>query len=146
EAGLFGSARAEPPGSGQALLDVAHLGTLFLDELGDLDPRVQERLLQALTAGRYRPPGSTRDREVNVHLIAATRRDLGALVQRGRFRRDLHDRVSGLTLFVPPLRERLEDLPALAASILDHLASEMARCHSAREWLSAFPAFLSSST
>src|SRR5439155_26396131 len=77
EAGLFGSSRAEPPGSGQALLDVAHLGTLFLDELGDLDPRVQERLLQALTAGRYRPPGSTRDREVNVHLIAATRRDLG---------------------------------------------------------------------
>jgi DNA-binding NtrC family response regulator len=115
EKGAFtGAANAKP-----GLLEVAHQGTVFLDEIGDVDPQVQPKLLKVLEEKSFRRLGEVRDRHVDIRLIAAAHQDLGALAREGRFRRDLYFRISTLPLVVPPLRERREDIPPLAQALLD---------------------------
>ena len=121
EKGAFTGATATK----QGLLEVAHRGTVFLDEIGDMDSQVQASLLKVLEEKRFRRLGDVRDRTVDVRLIAATHRDFRALVEDNQFRQDLYYRISTLELFVPPLRERRDDIPILAEDILDGLARDL---------------------
>jgi DNA-binding NtrC family response regulator len=100
------------------MLEVADKGSLFLDEIGDMDLQVQPRLLKALEEKRFRRLGDVRDRTVDVRLIAATHHDLSRAVGEKKFREDLYYRLSVLPLRLPPLRERREDVPALAQRLL----------------------------
>lgn len=102
---------------------LAHRGTLFLDEVGELDPTIQPRLLRVLEQGEVEPLGSDVSTRVDVRLICATNQDLGRLVDAGRFRRDLFDRLAVLLLHLPPLRARGDDVLLLA----DHFAEQEAR-------------------
>jgi DNA-binding NtrC family response regulator len=118
EAELFGHARgaftgavAERPG----LFEAADGGTLFLDEVGELSPRAQAKLLRATQEGEVRRLGENASRSVDVRLVAATNRALGDEVRDGRFRRDLLYRLDVISIRVPPLRQRPEDIPVLAA-------------------------------
>ncbi|HEX5759900.1 MAG TPA: sigma-54 dependent transcriptional regulator [Thermoanaerobaculia bacterium] len=120
EKGAFTGAAAAKPG----LLEVAHRGTVFLDEIGDVDPLVQPKLLKVLEEHRFRRMGAVRDRVVDIRLIAATHHDLARRVQEKSFRGDLYFRVSTLPLVVPPLRERPEDVPLLARALLAILAAD----------------------
>jgi DNA-binding NtrC family response regulator len=123
EKGAFTGAVASRPG----LIEVAHRGTLFLDEVGDADLQVQAKLLKVLEEQRLRRLGDTRDRQVDVRLVAATHQDLALLVREGRFREDLLYRISAVPLRVPPLRERGGDLLLLARRILERVAGELGR-------------------
>jgi transcriptional regulator with PAS, ATPase and Fis domain len=98
-------------------------GTLFLDEVGDAPPALQAKLLRALQEQEIEPLGSNKVIKVDVRVIAATSRDLKALVAQGRFREDLYYRLSVLPIRVPPLRERLSDLEALAENLLENIAA-----------------------
>ena len=104
---------------------MAHRGTVFLDEIGDMDTQVQASLLKVLEEKRFRRLGDVKDRTTDVRLIAATHRDFRSLVEESRFRQDLYYRISTLELFVPPLRERREDILMLAENILDRLARDL---------------------
>ena len=130
ESELFGHARGAFTGAvneKKGLFEVAHRGTLFLDEMGDLDPAVQPKVLKVLEEKRFRRMGEVADRQVDVFLIAATNQDLARLVRDGRFRSDLYFRISTIPLAVPPLRERREDLPLLARRLLEQLARDLGR-------------------
>jgi transcriptional regulator with PAS, ATPase and Fis domain len=121
ESELFGHARGSFTGAHadrMGLFEAAHQGTLFLDEIGDASPSVQSRLLRVIQEGELRRVGDSRSRRVDVRVVAATHRDLESEVLAGRFRADLFYRLHVLALFVPPLRDRLEDLPLLAAYFL----------------------------
>lgn len=118
EKGAFTSAFAAKAG----LLETAHRGTVFLDEIGDVDPQVQPKLLKVLETGRFRRLGDVRDRFADVRLISATHRDLGQAVQSGHFRSDLYYRINIILLEVPALRSRPEDIPCLAFRLLQSLA------------------------
>jgi len=96
-------------------------GTLFLDEIGDMAPAVQAKLLRVLQDQEFEPLGSNRVIRTNVRIIAATGRELGKLVADGRFRMDLYYRLNVLTITVPPLRERIEDLEVLCDHLLDRI-------------------------
>jgi len=125
ESELFGHTRGSFTGAHQdriGLFEAAHQGTLFLDEIGDASPSVQSRLLRVIQEGELRRVGDSRSRRVDVRILAATHRDLGGEVGAGRFRADLFYRLHVLTLPVPPLRERLEDIPLLAAAFLLRLS------------------------
>jgi DNA-binding NtrC family response regulator len=118
---LFGHARGAFTGADHERDGVfveADGGVLFLDEIGDMPLHVQARLLRVLQEGEIRPVGSSVVREVNVRVIAATHVNLAAAVAAGRFREDLFYRLNVVVLRVPPLRERLEDVPVLAAHFL----------------------------
>jgi len=123
ERGAFTGAVGSKPG----LLEIAHRGTVFLDEIGDLSSQVQPRLLKVLEDRRFRRVGSVRDRSVDIRLISATHRDLGQAARTGSFRSDLYYRINTLTLWVPPLRARPEDVPGLAAELLAGIGAEMGR-------------------
>ena len=123
EKGAFTGAIASKTG----LLEVAHRGTVFLDEIGDMDQAVQPALLKVLEDRRFRRLGEVRDREVDVRLLAATHQDLSSLVREKKFRSDLYFRVSTIPLFIPALRERREDIPLLARQLLSGLALELGR-------------------
>lgn len=123
EKGAFTSATA----SKQGLFEVAHRGTIFLDEIGDVDLQIQPKLLKVLEEKRFRRVGDVRDRQVDVRLIAATHQDIGQLVREKRFRDDLYFRVSTIPLAFPPLRERIEDIPIMAEHLLGDLATDLAR-------------------
>jgi len=97
----------------------ADRGTLFLDEVGNLPPAAQQLLLRALQSGRVQPLGGIEDIQVDVRIIAATNSDLRLAVQRGQFRQDLLDRLSGLTIRMPGLSERREDIMPIAERFLD---------------------------
>ncbi|HEU4732456.1 MAG TPA: sigma-54 dependent transcriptional regulator [Kofleriaceae bacterium] len=112
--GAFTGATADRPG----VFVEADGGTLFLDEIGDMPMPVQARLLRVLQESEVRPVGGSGVRKVDVRVIAATHVDLTAAVEQGRFRQDLFYRLNVVVLTVPPLRERLEDLPMLAAHFL----------------------------
>ncbi|UJR79724.1 PEP-CTERM-box response regulator transcription factor [Sandaracinus amylolyticus] len=118
---LFGHARAAFTGAAQArsgLFAAADGGTLFLDEVGELPPATQAKLLRVLEDGLVRPVGSARAQRVDVRVVSATNRDLAARVRSGEFRADLLARLASVELRLPALRERPEDLPALAAHLL----------------------------
>jgi DNA-binding NtrC family response regulator len=123
EAGAFTGATKKKVG----LLEVANHGTVFLDEIGDMDLAIQARLLKVLEEKRFRRLGDTRDRVVDVRLIAATNGDLRRLITEKRFREDLYFRISTLPLAIPPLRERREDIPDLARDILRRSAARRAQ-------------------
>ena len=123
EKGAFTSATA----SKQGLFEVAHRGTIFLDEIGDVDLQIQPKLLKVLEDKRFRRVGDVRDRQVDVRLIAATHQDLGELVRERKFRDDLYFRVSTIPLAFPSLRERIEDIPIMAGYLLDKLAMDLGR-------------------
>jgi two-component system response regulator HydG len=121
EGEIFGHARGGFTGAIQArkgLLTEADGGTLLLDEIGDMSFGLQAKLLRVLQFGDVRPVGSDRVHHVDVRVIASTHRDLPALVKEGRFREDLYFRLDVLSVHVPPLRDRPEDIPALAAHFL----------------------------
>src|SRR5215813_2148432 len=109
EKGSFTGAHAEKKG----LFEVADRGTLFLDEIAELDISMQAKLLRALQERRIRRVGGTFEIPVDVRVVAATNRDLRAMVADGRFRDDLYYRINVLSIDVPPLRERREDIPVL---------------------------------
>jgi DNA-binding NtrC family response regulator len=123
EKGAFTSAIA----SKQGLFEVAHRGTIFLDEVGDVDLQIQPKLLKVLEEKRFRRVGDVRDRQVDVRLIAATHQDVGQLVRDKRFRDDLYFRISTIPLSFPALRERIEDIPTMAQYLLDKVAADLGR-------------------
>ena len=111
----------------QGLLEVAHHGTVFFDEIGDMEPAIQAKLLKVIEEKRFRRVGETRERQVDVRVIAATHDDLLERVRQGRFREDLYYRIGVLPLPVPALRERRDDIPLLARRIMMSLAQELGR-------------------
>jgi transcriptional regulator with GAF, ATPase, and Fis domain len=96
-------------------------GTLFLDEIGEMPPAVQPKLLRVLESGELQPVGSPRTFKTNVRLVAATNRDLAAMVKQGRFRADLYYRLAAARIAIPPLRARRENLGALVAYLIERL-------------------------
>jgi DNA-binding NtrC family response regulator len=125
ESELFGHEKGAFTGADQArtgLFEAAHRGTLFLDEIAELPPALQPKLLRALEHGEIRRVGSTQTRSVDVRLIAATNRDLEQEVRDARFREDLFWRLNVLLIQLPPLRERVADIPLLVRHFLGNRA------------------------
>ena len=114
EKGAFSGADSPKPG----LFELAHHGTLFLDEVGELEPRMQVKLLRVLDGVAYYRLGGTRKVTVDVRIVAATNQDLEQMVETGSFRGDLYHRLGQICLRVPPLRERREDIVPLAEHFL----------------------------
>ena len=117
ESELFGYKRGAFTGAVQdrkGLFEVADGGTIFLDEISEMSPMLQVKLLQVLQDGRFRRVGDSEYRRVDVRIIAATNKDLQAEILQGRFRQDLYYRVNVFPVYLPPLRERIEDIPPLA--------------------------------
>jgi DNA-binding NtrC family response regulator len=130
ESELFGyekGAFTGAAGSKQGLVEAAHKGILFLDELGEMDLMVQPKLLKVLEDSRFRRLGDVRERIVDIQIIAATNRNLMQSVKEMKFREDLYFRISTFHLRIPPLRERAEDIPIIANSLLRNLAADLAR-------------------
>jgi two-component system response regulator PilR (NtrC family) len=123
EKGAFTGAISAKPG----LIELADGGTLLLDEIGDLEPDSQVKLLRVLETGMFFRVGGTRPRRVDVRLVSATNRDLAAAIRSGQFREDLFYRINTITVLLPPLRERREDVPALAHHFLDLANRKMGR-------------------
>jgi transcriptional regulator with PAS, ATPase and Fis domain len=121
EAELFGHERGAFTGAERArhgLFVEAQGGALFLDEVGEMSSAMQAKLLRAIEEREVRPVGGNRARKVDVRVLAATHRDLGAMVAAGTFREDLYYRLAAITVRVPSLRERPEDIPLIARAIL----------------------------
>ena len=127
ESELFGHRRGaftDASANRQGLFEQAHGGTLFLDEIGDLDPQVQVKLLRAIQEQRIKPVGGNEEIAVDIRLVAATNRDLPRLVREGRFREDLYYRINVMTIALPPLRDRRDDIPELADYFLARYAAK----------------------
>lgn len=130
ESELFGHKRGAFTGAVDdhvGLFQRAHGGTLFLDEIGETSPAFQVKLLRALQEGEVRPVGSTRAVPVDVRIVAATHRRLDEDVRAGSFREDLYYRLAGVSLAVPPLRERPGDIVPIAERVLREVAAELGR-------------------
>jgi formate hydrogenlyase transcriptional activator len=123
EKGAFTGAVASKVGR----LELAHRGSLFLDEIGDMPIDIQPKLLRVLQENEFERLGSTRTQRVDVRLIAATNRDLEAMVAAGTFRSDLYYRLSVFPILLPPLRERPEDIPPLVRHFVQKFSTEMGR-------------------
>lgn len=121
--GSFTGAGSDQPG----YLDAAHDGSLFLDELSELNPAMQVKLLRVLESGEYIPVGGTRAKRANARLISATNQDLAARVREGKFREDLFYRIHVIEITLPPLRERKKDIPLLLDHFLERFSSEETR-------------------
>jgi DNA-binding NtrC family response regulator len=120
ERGAFTDAKVRKKG----LIELAHRGTIFLDEIGDMAPGLQAKLLHVLEEHRFRRVGGTRDVAVDIRVVAATNKDLRSAVDHGTFRKDLYYRLQVVTIAIPPLRERREDIPLLVRHFLAHFSRE----------------------
>jgi formate hydrogenlyase transcriptional activator len=140
EKGAFTGAIAQKMGR----FELADKGTLFLDEVGDIPPALQPKLLRVLQEQEFERLGSTRTHQVDVRLVAATNRDLEEMVKRGDFRSDLYYRLNVFPVLLPPLRERREDIPALVTHFVEILGRRMGReiKHIPPETMSALTAHL----
>jgi DNA-binding NtrC family response regulator len=130
ESQLFGHLRGAFTGAvsnQKGMLEEADGGTLFMDEIGDVSPAVQAKLLRVLQEREFIPIGSTRSKKVDVRFVAATNRDLQRDVAEGRFREDLYYRLNVITINLPPLRDRPEDIQPLAYHFLARYAGRMAK-------------------
>ncbi len=128
ESELFGHVKGAFTGAHQAregLFTYADKGTLFLDEIGEMPLAMQAHLLRSLEEHSIRPVGSNREVSVDVRIVAASNRDLGIEVSNSKFREDLYYRLNVLSIRMPPLRERIEDIPLLANHFVDILSSEL---------------------
>ncbi|MGD8845519.1 MAG: sigma-54-dependent Fis family transcriptional regulator [Desulfobacteraceae bacterium] len=125
--GAFTDAVRDEPG----FLDAAHGGTLFLDEIGELPLAMQVKLLRVLESGDYTPVGDVAPKKADIHIIAATNKDLAELVQKGKFREDLFYRIQVIEITLPPLRERREDILLL----VEHILAQ----HNAEDKMAALP-------
>jgi len=140
EVGAFTGAVQKKTG----LLEVAQRGTVFLDEIGDMDLQIQPKLLKILEEKRFRRLGDVQERQLDIRLIAATHEDLSELVKQKRFRSDLYFRVSTVVLRLPALRDRAEDIPILAQQFFERIAVDLGRLHlsfsaQAMDTLAAYP-------
>ncbi len=127
---LFGHERGAFTGAARSktgLLEVANGGTVFLDEISDMQLSIQGELLKVLEEKSFRKLGGVHDRHVDIRLVAASNRDLRKLIREERFRSDLYYRLSVFPIRIPPLRERIEDVPALARDIAGRLGAELGR-------------------
>lgn len=127
---LFGHRRGAFTGAStdrKGFFEEAHGGTLLLDEVGELSPEIQAKLLRVLQDGEIQRLGEDRSRKVDVRILAATNRSLELEVEEGRFRDDLYYRLMGASLHIPPLRERKEDVPLLAEYFAAKLSKELGR-------------------
>ena len=127
EVEFFGAKKGSYTGASQdrdGFFQAARGGSLFLDEIGDLPLAMQSKLLRAIQERCVRAVGSTQEEPADVRIISATHRDLAADVQAGRFRQDLYYRLNVIDIVIPPLRERLDDLPALCETLLERIAAE----------------------
>jgi two-component system, NtrC family, response regulator AtoC len=120
EKGAFTGAHASNPGK----FELADKGTIFLDEIGDVPPAIQVKLLGVLQERKFDRLGGTKTLKVDVRLIAATNRDLRAALEQGTFREDLYYRLNVVPINIPPLRERKEDIPYLVDHFIKHFAKE----------------------
>lgn len=130
ESELFGHRKGSFTGATDnkiGLFEDADGGTVYLDEIGDIAANVQSKLLRFIDENTIRPVGETRSKMLDVRLISATNKDLAALVKKKRFREDLYYRLKVVTITMPPLRERKEDIPALAVHFLSLLNKENGR-------------------
>jgi formate hydrogenlyase transcriptional activator len=123
EKGAFTGATASRAGR----IELAHRGTLFLDEVGDIPIEMQPKLLRVLQEREFERLGSTRTQRVDVRVVAATNRDLAKMSEDGSFRSDLYYRLNVFPILIPPLRERAEDIPALAQHFAQHCSRRMGR-------------------
>ncbi len=139
ERGAFTGAHARKAG----LFEMAHGGTVFLDEVGEIPLELQPALLRAIEAKEIRPVGSTEYRSIDVRILAATNRPLDRMVAESRFRRDLYYRLNTVTISIPPLRERIDDVPLLVEHFLRGYATRGSRKVTgvAREALRALEAY-----
>ena len=131
--GSFTGAYRDQPG----LLETAHLGTLFLDEVGEMPPLMQVKLLRFLQEGSFMPVGGRALKSADVRVVAATHRDLEAMVREGSFREDLFYRLKGMVLRTPALAERPSDVPVLAARFLRGVTPRAQLSADALQWLQA---------
>jgi DNA-binding NtrC family response regulator len=130
ESELFGHVKGSFTGAvanKQGLVELADGGTLFLDEIGNISPSIQAKLLRFIEEREFKAVGDTRTRPVNVRLIAATNKDLRSMVIDGRFRDDLFYRINIFPIDIPPLRDRKEDIPALALHFLKTFANDVGK-------------------
>jgi DNA-binding NtrC family response regulator len=123
EKGAFSGASGTKPGK----FELADKGTLFLDEIGDVPGAIQVKLLRVLQDREFERLGGTKTHKVDVRLVAATNRDLRAALEEGTFREDLYYRLNVVAIDIPPLRDRKEDIPALASYFLERYAKESAK-------------------
>ncbi len=128
ESELFGHKRGAFTGAVEShvgLFERADGGTVFLDEIGEISPAFQVKLLRVLQEGEIRPVGSTKSLKVDVRLVAATNKNLEDEVQKGNFRKDLYFRLAAVTIHMPPLRDRPEDVGVIAKALLDNSIKEL---------------------
>ncbi len=130
ESELFGHIRGSFTGAvttKPGLFEVADGGTVFLDEIGNISPAIQSKLLRVLQEREFIPVGGTKAKKVDIRLIAATNKDLEKMIKEGTFREDLYYRLNIVPIYLPPLKERQEDIPALSVHFLKKYSEEMGK-------------------
>lgn len=130
ESELFGHEKGSFTGAvsrKRGRFELAHMGTIFLDEIGEINPNVQVKILRVLQEKRFERVGGEETIMVDARVVAATNKDLKAEIENGRFREDLYYRLNVVNIHVPPLRERKEDIPLLAAAFIKEFAAENAK-------------------
>jgi two-component system response regulator PilR (NtrC family) len=136
ESELFGYVKGSFTGANtnrKGLFEAANTGTIFLDEIGEMSPAMQVKLLRVLQESKLRPVGATAEITVDTRVIAATNRDLANMVKEGTFREDLYYRISVIPIELPSLRERTEDIPDLAAHFVEKFCNDTGRTLSLSE-------------